>query len=111
MAVTVHVADPPAFLNAIRAEIAAGKVQTWSFDKDGDFTHTPEQWRLKAWFRPRVSGDRIDFLILTPQKTKMNKATYAVYHGRFIEMLLTHFDLKFDRAVATALPIIGDRVG
>jgi predicted nucleic acid-binding protein len=36
--------------------------------------------------------------------------TYAVYHGRFIEMLLTHFDLKFTQARASALPETGDIV-
>jgi hypothetical protein len=110
MAVIVYVSNPPALLSAIRATIAAGTIQTWSVDADGDFTHSPEQWRLKAWFRAKLSDDKIAFRIISPQKVTMNRATYAVYHGRFIEMLLTHFDEQFQRAVATALPTEGDNV-
>jgi hypothetical protein len=32
----------------------------------------------------------------------MTKVIYGVYHGRFIEMLLTHFDDSFTSATATA---------
>jgi hypothetical protein len=32
----------------------------------------------------------------------MTKTIYGVYHGRFIEMLLTHFDNEFSAASATA---------
>ena len=110
MAVIVYTSDPSALLVAIRSAIQGGKVATWSVDADGDFTHSPEQWKLKAWLRPKISDGRIIFRILTPQKTQMNKMTYAVYHGRFIEMLLAHFDLQFQNAVATALPGEGDQV-
>jgi hypothetical protein len=110
MSVIVHSSDPPALLSAIRAAAADGKLETWTADSDGDFTHSPEQWRRKAWFRPKVSEDRIVFNIFPPQKAVVGTVTYAVYHGRFIEMLLTHFDSQFRRAVATALPSEGDRV-
>jgi hypothetical protein len=110
MAVIIYASDPRALLGAIRSAAQNGEIETWSVDADGDFTHRPEQWRLKAWFRPRLSNDRIVFYILTPQKIVMNRTTYAVYHGRFIEMLLTHFDTQFQRAVATALPVEGDQV-
>jgi hypothetical protein len=110
MAVIVYASDPRALLGAIRSTAQKGETETWSVDADGDFTHRPEQWRLKARFRPKLSNDRIVFYILTPQNTRMNKATYAVYHGRLIEMLLAHFDTQFQRAVATALPVEGDRV-
>lgn len=32
----------------------------------------------------------------------MTKPIYGVYHGRFIEMLLTHFDDSFASVAATA---------
>jgi hypothetical protein len=110
MAVIVHATDPAALLQAIRAAIKDGSVQTWSVDSDGDFTHSPDQWRLKAWFRPKTADGRIIFRILTPQKTTMTKVTYAVYHGRFIEMLLNHFDTQFQNVSASALPTEGDQV-
>ena len=111
MAVIAFASAPRNLLDSIRSEIRAGRVETWSVDSDGDFTHDPEQWESKAWFRPKVGTDRIIFYILTPQNTTMKKSTYAVYHGRFIEMLLAHFDTRFQRAIATALPVEGDSVG
>lgn len=33
----------------------------------------------------------------------MIKEIYGIYHGRFIEMLLSHFDDSFSNASATAL--------
>jgi hypothetical protein len=110
MAVIVHVPDPQTLLDAIRAAARAGKFSTWSMDADGDFTHSAEQWKLKAWFRPKVSEGRIIFSILTPQKKDMTKGIYAAYHGHFIELLLIHFDAQFQRAEATALPVEGDQV-
>ncbi|ERJ35113.1 hypothetical protein L810_2257 [Burkholderia sp. AU4i] len=32
----------------------------------------------------------------------MTKVVYGVYHGRFLEMLLAHFDHSFSNATATA---------
>jgi hypothetical protein len=92
----------------MKDEMQKRSIETWSVDADGDFTHSTPQWVNKAWFRPVVYADRLVFRILTPKGTRMNRAVYAVYHGRFIEMLLNHFDLKFTQAEATALPDSGD---
>jgi hypothetical protein len=111
MAIVVYTDKPAALLESIKKAVQDGTVETWSVDADGDFTHTPEQWVRRAWFRPRIEQDRIRFNVLTPKGTKMSRGVYAVFHGRLIEMLLAHFDLRFSRAVATALPVNGDAVG
>jgi hypothetical protein len=111
MAVRVFCDNPSELLGAIKTSIRNGSIETWLVDTDGDFTHTPEQWKNKAWFRPVVDTDKIIFNILGPASGRMSRTVYGVYHGRFIEMLLTHFDLKFSRATATALPVAGDYVG
>jgi hypothetical protein len=85
-------------------------VRTWSYDSDGDFTHTAEQWNKKAWLRPREEDDRLILNVLTPRSTTLSKLLYAIYHGRFIEMLLNHFDGKFKRASASAFASSGDVV-
>ena len=90
--------------------MARGGIDTWSVDSDGDFTHTPPQWKHKAWLRPRIEGDKLILKILTPKGKQLGSMTYAVYHGRFIEMLLAHFDKRFVDASATALPDLGDIV-
>ena len=33
----------------------------------------------------------------------MSKAIYAVYHGRFVEMLLTHFDSEIEEIKVSSL--------
>jgi hypothetical protein len=35
---------------------------------------------------------------------------YAVYHGRFIEMALAHFDSQFGEGAATAMPTAADKI-
>jgi hypothetical protein len=111
MAVTVFCDDPPGLLRGIRSAIIEGHVTTWSVDQDGDFTHTPEQWKNHAWLRPRFESDRVIFNIVPPRKRPITKGDYAIYHGRFIEMLLAHFDTSFQVARATAMPALGDKVG
>jgi hypothetical protein len=95
-------------LKEIKKAIQDHKIETWKVDSDGDFMHTPEQWANLAWLRPKAMDDRLLLNILGSKTRKLSRTTYAVYHGKFIEMLLTHFDTKFNRATATALPVSGD---
>jgi hypothetical protein len=111
MAVRVFCDNPTELLANIKGAIRAGTVETWSLDSDGDLTHSPQQWKNKAWFRPSVETEKVVFYLLGQKTEKMSKEIYAIYHGRFIEMLLAHFDLKFSRATATALPTGRDYVG
>lgn len=111
MAVTVICSNPSGLLAAIKAEISSGSIDTWTVDADGDFTHSVPQWRHKAWLRPRVREGQLVFNILSPQGTQLSKPIYGIYHGRFIEMLLTHFDVKFQRAISSALAAPGDLIG
>ena len=111
MAILVETNNPERLLRLIRDAIDDGTVRTWSYDDDNDFTHTAPQWVRQAWLRPRTTSERLVFNILTPQDVRLSRVTYGIYHGRFIEMLLTHFDEKMDYARATAMPTAGDRVG
>lgn len=111
MAVRVFCSNPSALLGSIKTEIRQASIDTWSLDSDGDFTHSPEQWKNKAWFRPKIETDKLVFYILGQKTVKMSKTVYGVYHGRLIEMLLSHFDTKFTQATATSLPVAGDQLG
>ena len=105
MAVHFNTSTPRKLLAAYKKAIDDGHVTTWSYDKDGDFTHTAAQWNRRAWLRPRIVEDkRLSFHIITPKESQLTSAVYAVYHGRFIESLLRHCDRLFDTAEATALP-------
>ena len=111
MAVTILTKNPADLLAAIRKEFRDGNIETWTEDRDGDFTHVPKQWKWKAWFRPSVDDGSLVFYILGPSEAKMTTVDYAVYHGRFIEMLLSHFDAKISEVRASAFPLRGDRLG
>jgi hypothetical protein len=108
MAVVVITQEPAKLLSAIKKTVAAGSIETWQVDSDGDFTHSPKQWVYQAWFHPSVQSDRIVFNILGSKSKKMTKAIYGIYHGRFTEMLLTHFDTMLSDIRPTVFPISGD---
>jgi hypothetical protein len=103
MSIAVTTAQPAVLLASIRKAIDNKRIDTWSYDKDGDFTHTPGQWANHAWLRPTIEQGSLCFGLLGQTGVDMTSALYGVYHGRFIEMLLTHFDRDFLAVGATAL--------
>jgi len=103
--VTFKTSSPNALLAAIKAAIDKGHVTTWSYDSDGDFTHTPTQWAKKAWMRPTVvAGTQLDLAIIRVQGKTLEREVYAVYHGRFIEMMIAHFSADFTVVTGTPNP-------
>lgn len=111
MALIIKTSNPSKLLSEIKKAIDAKKIRTWSYDSDGDFTHNPEQWENKAWLRvKRKSSGELAFGILGQKDINTNKLIYAVYHGRFAEMLLIHFDTEFTEIKATSLPNSIDQI-
>ena len=109
MAIYFNTKTPKKLLAAYKKAIDDGHVTTWTYDADGDFTHTADQWNKKAWLRPRIQeGSALALNILTPKETTLSSVVYAVYHGRFIESMLSHCDELFNDGRATALPDKGD---
>lgn len=103
MAVHIVADDSERLLAALKKAIDDKKIRTWSYDQDGDFTHTAEQWKGKAWLRPNTVNGEAVFNLIGPANTVMTKAVYAVYHGRFIETVLSHFDEQVTQCSASAL--------
>ena len=110
MAINFDSADPSKLLAAFKKAIDDGHVVTWSYDKDGDFTHTPDQWKNQAWLRPNIYTGRLTLNFLGNNNVKTTKAVYGVFHGRFIESMLTHCDGLFTTGMATAMPTNSDHV-
>lgn len=111
MAIHFRTGTPKKLLAAFKKAIDEGKVVTWSYDPDGDFTHTAQQWKGLAWLRPRIKeGEDLIVTIVKPQNSKISSEVYAIYHGRFIESMLVHCDDLFKEAAATAYPADGDLV-
>ena len=102
MAIIIKTTSPTELLAAIKTSINGDKIQTWSYDSAGDFTHTPEQWQYEAWLRPQILPGELRFGILGRKNKELSTVIYGIYHGRFIEMLLSHFDKQFSSAHATA---------
>lgn len=107
--ITFNSASPQQLLVSLREAIRKGHITTWS-EQNGYFTHTPTQWAHKAWLHPSIQGSELRFAIIKPQDTNITTEVYAVYHGRFIETMLAHFDKQFSNGFASAMPTLVDRV-
>ncbi len=103
MSLTFNTPNPKALLAAFKRGIDDKHIVTWSCDTDGDFTHTPEQWKNKAWLRPELKAGELSLYIVKPQNAGVSSEVYAVYHGRFIEAMLAHCDRLFSEGSASAL--------
>lgn len=92
MAIFVKTNTPGLLVDSIKKKIDEHKINTWSIDSDGDYTHNTDQWRYRAWIRHKIEAGRVVFYVICRNDANMSITEYAVYHGRFVEMLLTHFD-------------------
>lgn len=92
MAIFVKTSNPDSLVNQIRDDIRLHKVETWLCDDDGDFTHDTDQWRYHAWLSPKIEAGRVVFYIICRNDRNLSILDYAIYHGRFVEMLLSHYD-------------------
>ncbi len=110
MAIHFQTSSPSKLLASFKDSIDKGHVATWSYDKDGDFTHTAEQWKYAAWLRPRRTDNALILSIIKPKNKNISKEIYAIYHGRFVESMLVHCDLLFTNVFVTAFPSDDDRV-
>lgn len=112
MSIRVKTNSPSELINRIKKFIDENKIDTWKYDSDGDFTHAVPQWEYHAWIRPKVVNfDEIVFAILGRVDKKMTTTEYAVFHGRFTEMLLTHFDRDCKSIDVTPMPTSYDYLG
>lgn len=91
MAIHVRTDNPQQLLDRINEGIENQAIQTWESDSEGDFTHV-SQWKEKAWLRPKVGDNELIFGLIGRKDESMKKLIYGIYHGRFAEMLLSHFD-------------------
>ena len=113
MAVNVTTGNGQELLAAIYKAIDDKKIVTWRYEAhDGVkyLTHCADQWDQKAWLKATVQSPGLVLNIVKPKSNDISTEVYAVYHGRFIEMLLAHFDQQMSGAAATAMPTAADTV-
>jgi hypothetical protein len=106
MSVRALTDDAQGLLDEIKDQIKQGHIATWAYNGMGDFTQTAsgEQWKGKAWFRPKAEKNRLRLRLLKPKDQGLVREVFAVYHGRFIEMLIAHVPGYFTDARATPSP-------
>lgn len=102
MAIYVKTDNPQNLLDKVKKTIDEGKVQSWMYDEDGDFQHSPKILERGAWLRPVVTEKYLILAIVKPKNEELSTLTYAAYHGQFIEMMLRHFDKLFDTIFASS---------
>lgn len=103
MAIYFKSETPEKLLTAFKKAIDNGKVNTWSYDTDGDFTHIPDQWADRAYLRPEIRKEALVLGFLVKKSEKEKRIVYGVYQGRFIESMLIHGYKLFSTARATSL--------
>ena len=115
MAVNFFTSAPKALLDDFNKRIeqseVKGKVTTWIKDKDGDYTHVADNWKNKAWFRPKIIDGALVFNILGRKKIAMPIVVYGYYHGHLTETFLNHFDGMFSSGSSTAQATKEDYLG
>jgi len=108
--VSISTSSPSQLLQRFKKAIDDKHVVTWKYYRDGDFTHTPDQWADRAYMRPSIELGQLKFNIVKTADHNVTVPVYAIYHGRLIESFLEHFDQSFGIANGTAQPSGGDVV-
>ena len=96
--IKVNTTNPSNLETLVDKAIKDGSIKTWEIQIHDDvkyYTHTPEQWRQKAYLRPYQANNMWQLYLVWPKVSNKEKAVSGVYHGRFIEMLCTHFANNF----------------
>lgn len=112
MAFIVRTSKPDTLLNEIYRAIDEGRIDTWSYDSDGDLTHCATQWNKQAWLRPKIEDGVILFFIIGRKNIPITRQLYSIYHGRFVEMLINHLYMYCDSGeiVVTSQPMKYDKI-
>lgn len=98
--------DARRIVDDIKGKIDNGEIATWSYDGDGDFTHSVDQWANRAWMRPVFFEDNptnMVFAIVGRKGLVISMEEYSIYHGRFVETLLKYYS-KYIGSMQVTVP-------
>jgi hypothetical protein len=110
MAIRFETKNPAALLAAYKKAIDDKHVVTWAYDSDGDFYHTPEQWREYGWLRPSVDGGVLTLRFLAKPNKVTTWEAWGVHHGRFVESMMAHCNSLYAEAHIPPAPSSQDTV-
>ena len=101
MAILIKTANPQELLLSIKQAMDDRRVRDWTYNPEGEFTRTQIEAESKHWLRARIVEDTLVFKLQQSCTGQASHATFGVYHGRFIEMLFTHFRSKISMIMIT----------
>lgn len=107
MALFVICRNPRSLIDKVKEDIDRKNIDTWSYDNEGDFTHNRPQWNCSAWMRPHINDDsryNLSFGFIGNSTVITTTTLYAVYHARFLEMLLAHYDEEVTGFYVSSMP-------
>jgi hypothetical protein len=94
MPVNITAPNPATLLASIKAKIDQGKIATWSYEGDR-FDYLPKQYAHEAVLDASIEPKLLKFqLKWKKQATRKTNAMIAIYYGRFMEEILSHFTTK-----------------
>lgn len=90
--ITIETSSPRSLLENMRNAIDQGRITSWIYDDEHDFTLSRLGTVQRAWFHPRIGTGKIRFCIVGVNGENMTSLTYAKYHSHLVNTLLRFFD-------------------
>ena len=70
MSIRIYTDKPDTLVQKVKKLIDQNHIDTWTYDKEGDFTHSVQQFRNKAWLRPETTEDGLRMKVIKPKDEK-----------------------------------------
>lgn len=100
MAILIRTKHAQSIINRLKEQINNNQIPTWAYDSEGDFMFIDAP--VVAWMRPVVGSNRLDFYIVGRKDMEISVEEYALFHSRFVEMLLTYFSQECTYMLVTS---------
>ncbi len=106
MAIIIKTDTPDTLLDEIYEGIQSKKVDKWASTADGRLTYASLLWKNEAWFKPQIWVEEKELrfgLIKRKDRKHISTKLYTMFHTKFVEMLLSHFDTLFREVTVSAV--------
>ncbi|HBK30738.1 MAG TPA: hypothetical protein DDZ96_00455 [Porphyromonadaceae bacterium] len=106
MAIIIKTETPDTLLDEIYEGIQSKKVDKWASTADGRLTYASLLWKNEAWFKPQIWVEEKELrfgLIKRKDRKHISTKLYTMFHTKFVEMLLSHFDTLFREVTVSAV--------
>ena len=108
MALLVRTTNSSRLLERIHELVSEGRI-AWEW-ADGRLTLRDEQWNCAAGFAIKVMDSAILFSIVPPEEDLVGQRTYALFHARLLDDLVTECSARMETIHVTARPAGIDKI-